>query len=381
MPHAWAWADILDSLQPSATLFLTEESRSLALAAVDVMTDYGLWVDADTGDAVTEAEWDTILAAVDRCLKELMLPVQSYPIGALAWSAVAEAEDGWLLCDGTIYNSVDYPDLAAKLGTTYGGNGTTTFGVPDLISRFVRGNQTVAATGGEDTHTLTEAEIPSHVHTYTQPTFGVDIESVGVPDPTGVGNPPVQLNTGATGGGQAHENKPPYMDLYPIIKAFEVALETVQPPSLANAFIIGEVRWLAVDVNNIPAGWFYANGGAFNKNTYPDLFSAIGYTFGGSGDFPLLPDLVHKAAVGADETSPWPLGATGGEETHTLTIAELPAHTHEIARSPNTGTAARVAGGGAAASSNLATTATGGGEAHENMPPYLALTPVIRYES
>lgn len=64
-----------------------------------------------------------------------------FPVGAiimmpgpgLVWSA------NWLLCQGQILIIADYPDLWAHLSTTYGGDGITTFGLPDLRGEFVRG--------------------------------------------------------------------------------------------------------------------------------------------------------------------------------------------------------------------------------------------------
>ena len=87
----------------------------------------------------------------------------------------------YLIADGTVYNIADYPYLGALFGSTFGGNGTTTFAVPDKGGRVplaydssgaritVAGcgvnGQTIGATGGSQTHTLVTAEIPAHTHT------------------------------------------------------------------------------------------------------------------------------------------------------------------------------------------------------------------------
>jgi len=55
----------------------------------------------------------------------------------LAWPTEV-APDGYLECDGTVYQTADYPDLAAALGNMYGGDGATTFGVPSYRGRFLR---------------------------------------------------------------------------------------------------------------------------------------------------------------------------------------------------------------------------------------------------
>jgi microcystin-dependent protein len=79
---------------------------------------------------------------------------------------------GYLGCDGTIYNISQYPTLGALLGATFGGDGTTTFAVPDCRSRSSIGsgqgtgltNRVLGANGGEETHVLSVAELANHAH-------------------------------------------------------------------------------------------------------------------------------------------------------------------------------------------------------------------------
>jgi microcystin-dependent protein len=82
-----------------------------------------------------------------------------------------------------------------------------------------------------------------------------------------------------------------------------------------------------------PAGWLLCDGTSYPTATYPDLFAAISYTWGGSGASFNVPDLRSRVTVGAgDGTGPGLtnriLATTGGEETHPLTVAELAAHNH-----------------------------------------------------
>jgi len=82
-------------------------------------------------------------------------------------------------------------------------------------------------------------------------------------------------------------------------------------------------------------GWIRCDGRSLLVKDYPQLFSVIGYNFGGSGDtFQLpYPDGRVMAFVGQADTVPatdWVMGDLSGEEMHTLTIAELPAHNHDI---------------------------------------------------
>jgi microcystin-dependent protein len=93
------------------------------------------------------------------------------PTGQLANYPKAPVPAGWLICDGTIYNIVDYPALGAYLANTFGGNGTTTFAVPNYKGRVqvnVDGAQPeftpVGKIGGEKAHILTVAEMPVHAH-------------------------------------------------------------------------------------------------------------------------------------------------------------------------------------------------------------------------
>lgn len=103
---------------------------------------------------------------------------------------------GWLFCAGQIVQISQYPKLYAVLGTRYGGNGTTTFGIPDRRGRVSAGadnmggaaagrlstqiaGTTLGAVGGFETHVLTAAEMPVHAHGVNDAGHGH-----GVTDPT-----------------------------------------------------------------------------------------------------------------------------------------------------------------------------------------------------
>lgn len=113
--------------------------------------------------------------------------VPAVPVGSMQAFAGSSAPTGWLLCNGTTASRTTYSNLYSVIGTTYGvGDGSTTFGLPDMRGRVPMGagtgNQlnasgsgaitggtgmtarTAGAFGGEETHLLSSAEIPAHSH-------------------------------------------------------------------------------------------------------------------------------------------------------------------------------------------------------------------------
>jgi microcystin-dependent protein len=103
------------------------------------------------------------------------------PLGAVLPYAGASAPTGWGLCDGSAVSRSTYADLFALIGTTYGvGNGSTTFNIPDLRSRFVAGKGTagwsdaLAETGGSK-----DAVAVSHTHTMTDHSHTVSGTTTG----------------------------------------------------------------------------------------------------------------------------------------------------------------------------------------------------------
>jgi hypothetical protein len=82
-----------------------------------------------------------------------------------------------------------------------------------------------------------------------------------------------------------------------------------------------------------PSGFLLCDGTSYPTATYPDLFAAISYTYGGSGANFKVPDMRGRTAVGAGQGSGLTLralGGTAGEETHALSIGELASHNHTI---------------------------------------------------
>ena len=136
-----------------------------------------------------------------------------------------------------------------------------------------------------------------------------------------------------------------------------------------------------------PKGWALANGQLLPINQNQALFSLLGTTFGGDGRVNFaLPDLRGRAPihVGSGHT----LGERGGEQAHTLSIAELPTHTHVLSGSSGSGSTPAGSGNVYAKTLQLAYTGptqlvtlgagtvtnTGGSQAHLNMQPFLTLS-------
>lgn len=144
--------------------------------------------------------------------------------GMVAQWAGTTTPTGWLACDGSAVNRVTYADLFAVIGVQFGtGDGSTTFALPDYRARVPLGSgtgsglstYTTGQTGGEETHTLTQAEMPSHSHSVAGVITSLAVEPGDLPvyDPN-----PIPGATGNTGGDGAHNNVQPYLAINFIIK-------------------------------------------------------------------------------------------------------------------------------------------------------------------
>lgn len=151
----------------------------------------------------------------------------------------------------------------------------------------------------------------------------------------------------------------------------------------------GDVKWGVYA--SAPPGWVKGDGASYpTGGIYAALFAQTGYTYGGSGGNFNVPDLRGRFAIGAGAgvgLTSRTLGATGGEEKHILSEAELANHMHNVHSTGSTNTTHNHAGVGGLsevaspnAANNTIVTSDGAGSnaGHNTIPPFVALTPVIK---
>jgi len=135
------------------------------------------------------------------------------PIGAAFPYTGSGTPANCLEANGQEVNQADYPELFAVIGGLYGSAAPGAFKLPDLRGRVAVGSSSLiafTATGGQSKVTLTESQIPSHTHT----THGhvPAMAQLGVGEPVSIPSI-LSDSTGSSGGGQEHENMPPYLAL------------------------------------------------------------------------------------------------------------------------------------------------------------------------
>jgi microcystin-dependent protein len=343
-------------------------------------------------------------------------------VGEVRMFAGNFAPVGWMLCEGQVLAIADYDVLFNLIGTTYGGDGVSTFALPDLRSRVPLGDgagsglstYTIGQTGGVETVTLTANQLPVHTHP-----FNADLLAGSTANPAGrlyakyPGSVPVyatggqfQMNAGVVspaGGSQPHDNLQPYVAINYIISLFGIyPSQSENPPAgqvkggqtaagtLSGVPFLGQI--LLVAFSFPPKNWANCSGQMLPIAQNQALFALLGTTYGGNGVTTFaLPDLQGRVPLHADGSTIY-LGTKSGEETHTLTASEMPAHTHAVNASSSVGTAvsplnafpakngeaSHLYGNNAGTALSPSAVGTiGAGQPHENRKPYLAMHYII----
>lgn len=206
--------------RPLPGTICTGDALSTPLVRYEFMAPPDLWVlDAIYGMLVNQAfpsRWTecgaaTCDAAAQAVSNMIVTLRRSIMIGSVIATATENAPDGTLLCDGATYVGADYPELFAVIASEF--KSGANFTVPDLRGRVVMGvgpGFAFSADGGEQEHTLTIPEIPSHAHS-----IDLFVTSLALAP----GELPVQTDvifntvTGFEGGDQGHNNLQPFLVL------------------------------------------------------------------------------------------------------------------------------------------------------------------------
>lgn len=152
----------------------------------------------------------------------------STPTGMLMYSLTLSVGEGWLLCDGSEVSRTTYANLFTAIGTRYGaGDGSSTFTLPDLRGRSLLGAGLGSQGGtltnrdintkyiGEENHTMTEAELVPHTHTWSGPQARNEERGDGA---NNVWKNSLDDETESTGGGSPFNVIHPVLIAYPFIK-------------------------------------------------------------------------------------------------------------------------------------------------------------------
>jgi len=307
---------------------------------------------------------------------------------------------GWVPCDGRELSIAQYGLAFSIVGRTYGGDGVSTFAVPDLRGRTPLGagagyrltSRALGEKGGTESVTLTHAQMPTHAHgvlasgaqaTEASPegrTWAVAPDTAPYAPPRGSATlAPAALGT--AGDGRPHANRSPVVGLL-----FGLCVEGSHPlDGWDDDTAVGEVRlWAGQDP---PETWVACDGALLPIRQHDAMFTVVGTQFGGDGVTTFaVPDLRGRVPVHVGSTS-FP-GSVGGAEQVTLLPTQLPQHTHPAYGTPTAATTSSPAGATwavagrpqYAASAQVAAAHTGSAgdtQPHPNMPPYIALSFII----
>ena len=246
---------------------------------------------------------------------------------------------------GSLVSISSYTEAFSIFGTTYGGNGLSTFALPNLQGITIIGkgqgnglsSYTVGQQIGSSTITLTSNQMSAHSHT--------------IPSSTDL--------TGISGASQPFDNIQPSLSMNYIIcingvyPSFDSDLEAIP--------FLGQI--IPYVANSVPDDWHLADGTTLSISQYIELFSLLGTTYGGDGITTfMLPDLRGRVSIGVASGSNTQLGQQGGTESVTLLTTNLPSHAHSLVGSRYSATQ---------------TDPNGSGQSIDNRQPFLGITYII----
>mgnify|MGYP002558233212 CR=1 FL=1 len=180
----------------------------------------------------------------------------------------------------------------------------------------------------------------------------------------------------------AGTNNTKYTTPCSVKSAIDKALEGYTPSgggSGGDTLPIGAI--LPFSSDTIPNGWLLCDGSVIEQEDYPELFEVLAGNYGIiSREEIRLPDLRGKVTVGKDSTDTDfnTLGKTGGEKTHTLTVSEMPKHSHNFQFDQTEGSNVTAVKTGVNNAYAKATSETGGNQPHNNLQPYLVTNYIIK---
>ena len=233
---------VFDTAPPSGT-------NNIEVQYLASSIDIGTPADGTVTDAkITAMSSSKLVGALPAISGANLTGIVSIPTGSLIDFAGASAPSGWVLCDGSAYDSVSdtsFADLYGVIANVYGGSDGTDFQVPDFRGRVTIGRDnlggssanvithanadTLGGTGGSETHTLTTSELAAHTHNGAAHTHLVGMTNAagtGTITHRGSGGQQATMTSGntypgagySTGSGSAHRNDQPWIAVTKIIK-------------------------------------------------------------------------------------------------------------------------------------------------------------------
>jgi microcystin-dependent protein len=210
------------------------------------------------------------------------------------------APNGWMLCEGQVLPIVQHQALFSLLGTTYGGNGVTTFALPDL-----RGRVPIGAGQGPG--------LPGYV-------LG---QKVGNAAPVlSIGNLPPHAHSLPGGGSTQFTGR-------------GAPIDNRQPALALDFMIAANGEMMIVPWPQSTTGWTRCDGRLLSSATHALLYQSIGTTHGGDATNFALPDVRGRVVLGDDGTpTGWSLGRKDGANAIVLDVADVKTHTHGTSTGP-----------------------------------------------